>query len=171
MGLFLSTTFAAAATIINCENSVLQKSIFDVGVVRCYDGDTCTLKTGEKIRLAGIDAPEKKGTLGGGGQAGAEDAAKALQSRVVGKTVGLIQHGKDRYGRVVGEFCEGKDSVNIWLVEKGFARVYRGKESSKTIDKPQFEVAEEKAKSASLGIWASGQAEDPAEYRKKIRKN
>jgi len=168
MGLFSSVAFAAAS-IINCETVILKTTVFDVTVDSCYDGDTCTLSTGEKVRLAGIDAPEKKGTLGGKGQDGADAAAKALQGRVVGKTVGLITHGKDRYGRLVGEFCESKSSTNVWLVENGFARMYRGKESSKTIDKIQFEKAEEKAKASSLGIWMNGQAEDPSEYRKKQR--
>ena len=31
-----------------------------VQIKDCYDGDTCTTKSGEKIRLACIDAPELK---------------------------------------------------------------------------------------------------------------
>jgi len=144
-----------------------------VQVVRCYDGDTCTLSTKEKIRLAGIDAPEKKGTLGGKGQPRADDAKVALSDQVMGKKVGLIKHGMDRYGRTVGEFCLGTKSVNVWLVERGFARVYRGKESSKSIDHALFDAAENHAQKEKLGIWSregsSEENEDPAFYRKKLK--
>ena len=32
-----------------------------VKIKNCYDGDTCTTESGEKIRLACIDAPEIRG--------------------------------------------------------------------------------------------------------------
>jgi endonuclease YncB( thermonuclease family) len=168
----LLTAVAFASSILNCETPP-GTLVVPVEVVRCYDGDTCTLKTKEKIRLAGIDAPEKKGTLGGKGQLGSQEAKLALSEKVIGQKVSLIKHGFDRYGRTVGEFCDGSKSINVWLVEQGYARVYRGKESSKSIDHNLFNDAETKAKKDKLGVWSSQEGadghEDPAVYRKKLK--
>ena len=169
----LLSTLALASSILNCESMGRSPSSSIVEVVRCYDGDTCTLSTKEKIRLAGIDAPEKKGTLGGKGQPRAQEAKVALSDQVVGKKINLIRHGTDRYGRTVGEFCQGSKSINVGLVEQGFARVYRGKESSKTIDHAIFNAAEVSAQKEKLGIWSkensSDENQDPALYRKKLK--
>lgn len=141
-----------------------------VSVMRCYDGDTCTLADKTKVRLAGIDAPEKKGTMGGAGQFGSEAAAVALRERLVGKSgVTMSVHDRDRYGRTVGEFCFDGKSINVEMVREGFVTVYRGKVRTKTIDTPAFEAAEETAKSERKGLWAENQVQDPAAYRRQLR--
>ena len=38
-----------------------KQNLSSVIIAKCYDGDTCTTKNGEKIRLACIDAPEITG--------------------------------------------------------------------------------------------------------------
>jgi micrococcal nuclease len=141
-----------------------------VSVMRCYDGDTCTLADKTKVRLAGIDAPEKKGTMGGAGQSGSEAAAVALRERLVGKAgITMSVHDRDRYGRTVGEFCVDGRSVNVEMVREGLATVYRGKVRTKTIDTPALEGAEEAAKSQRKGLWSEEQIQDPAAYRRQIR--
>jgi micrococcal nuclease len=141
-----------------------------VSVMRCYDGDTCTLSDKTKVRLAGIDAPEKKGTMGGSGQLGSEAAAVALRDRLVGKSgVTMSVHDRDRYGRTVGEFCFDGKSINVEMVREGLATVYRGKVRTKTIDTPAFEGAEEAAKSERRGLWAENQVQDPGAYRRQLR--
>lgn len=85
----------------------------------CYDGDTCTTTSGEKIRLACIDAPE----IGSG--AAAISAKDQLSNLVVGKEVNIRRYEKDRYGRTVAEiFAPGGESSSQSLVNGGYAEVY-----------------------------------------------
>ena len=89
----------------------------------CYDGDTCTTTSGEKIRLACIDTPEIRGP-----RANPEPAKAArdfLNSNVAGKEVSIRRITKDRYERTVAELA--KDGVNIQklMVSKGYAKIYK----------------------------------------------
>lgn len=142
-----------------------------VKVIRCYDGDTCTLSSKTKVRLAGIDSPEKRGTMGGKGQSGSNEAAWAIREKLIGREgVTMSVHDTDRYGRTVGEFCVDGRSINVEMVREGHAMVFRGKVKSRTIDKAALEAAETSARAEKKGIWASGDAEDPSLYRRKIKK-
>ena len=89
----------------------------------CYDGDTCTSSTGEKIRLACIDTPELKGNRAK--SIPAKAARDYLNDLVAGEKVSIRRITKDRYGRTVADIS--KEDVNIQqrLVEKGFARIYK----------------------------------------------
>lgn len=87
-------------------------------VVALADGDTVTVLDEKKqqytIRLAGIDAPERK-------QPYADASKKHLASLVFGKNVEVRFHKKDHYGRLVGTvFLDGSD-VNLRQVTAGFA--------------------------------------------------
>lgn len=97
-----------------------KKASSDKAVIKnCYDGDTCTTTSGEKIRLACIDAPE----MGTGGKANA--AKNKLEDLVVGKEVKIKRYEKDRYGRTVAEiFPSGGQSSSETLVDGGYAKVY-----------------------------------------------
>ena len=67
-------------------------------VISIADGDTVTILSGKsqhKIRLYGIDTPEK-------GQAFCNAAKKYTSELVVGKTVDVVTYDTDRYGRTVG---------------------------------------------------------------------
>ena len=89
----------------------------------CYDGDTCTTSTGEKIRLACIDTPELKGPKSN--PVPAKAARDYLRSRVVGKKVQIIRVNEDRYGRTIGDLYLGpSDSVGADLVRSGHAVIY-----------------------------------------------
>ena len=75
----------------------------------CYDGDTCTTTSGEKIRLTCIDASEIKGPRADPEPAKA--ASDFLNSNVAGKELSIRRITKDSYERTVAELA--KDSVNI----------------------------------------------------------
>ena len=89
----------------------------------CYDGDTCTSSTGEKIRLACIDTPELKGTRAD--PIPAKAARDYLNGLVAGEEVSIRRITKDRYGRTVAEIS--KDGINIQerLVKEGLASIYQ----------------------------------------------
>ena len=108
------------------KKKIVEKKIISseaVVIDNCYDGDTCTTTSGEKIRLACIDTPEIRGP-----RADPEPAKAArdfLNSNVAGKEVSIRRITKDRYERTVAELV--KDGVNIQklMVSKGYAKIYK----------------------------------------------
>ena len=91
-------------------------------IEKCYDGDTCTTKNGEKIRLACIDAPEIKGK-----NAEAIKAKKSkefLNNLFLNKKVFIKRITTDRYGRTVAELFIDDINIQKLLVNKGYAKVY-----------------------------------------------
>ncbi|MES2103917.1 MAG: thermonuclease family protein [Pseudomonadota bacterium] len=89
-------------------------------VIGVADGDTLTvLHAGKplKIRLADIDAPEKKQAFG-------QVSKQSLSDMCFGKDATYQKRTVDRYGRIVARVtCAGVD-VNREQVDKGLAWVY-----------------------------------------------
>ncbi len=94
-----------------------------VTIQKCYDGDTCTTTTKEKIRLACIDTSELHGSKAD--PTPAKAARNYLNSLVAGKEVGIRRITKDRYGRTVAEIFIDEVNIQERLVEKEFARIYK----------------------------------------------
>ena len=93
-----------------------------VQVRSCYDGDTCTTTTGERVRLACIDTPELRGKRAK--PIPAKEARDHLRSLVVGKKVGIRRITKDRYGRTVAELFLGTTNVQQEMVATGHAQIF-----------------------------------------------
>ncbi|WP_320667948.1 thermonuclease family protein [Prochlorococcus sp. MIT 1307] len=94
-----------------------------VTIQSCYDGDTCTTTTKEKIRLACIDTPELRGSRAD--PIPAKAARDYLNRLVAGEDVAIRRITKDRYGRTVAEISKADVNIQQRLVEKGFARIYK----------------------------------------------
>ena len=93
-------------------------ALASVVIASCYDGDTCTTTTGERIRLACINAPE---LLGKRAQTVlAETARNHLRDLVVGQEVGIQRITKDRYGRTVAELFTSDINVGQLLIQEGY---------------------------------------------------
>lgn len=91
-------------------------------VIGISDGDTLTVldedKQQVKIRLAEIDAPEKKQPFG-------TKSKQSLSDLCFGKQAEIIPQVKDRYKRTVARVrCAGVDA-NAEQVNRGMAWVYR----------------------------------------------
>jgi len=120
-------------------------------VVAIQDGDTLTLlddsKTQHRIRLAGIDAPEK-------GQPFGQLSKEGLSGLVFLHDVAVEWKKRDRYGRVVGKVMLGGRDVNLAQVEAGLAWHYLdyAREQSPT-DRGLYSQAETRARDANLGLW------------------
>lgn len=97
-------------------------------VKRIVDGDTIvvdidlgfhiTIKD-HPLRLARINAPEKKGaTLATGTK-----SSNALKQRLEGKEVIVHTHksGEDKYGRLLADIFLGEECINDWLLKEGLA--------------------------------------------------
>lgn len=91
-------------------------------VVRIADGDTITIlhadNTQERIRLYGIDCPEKSQSFG-------NSARKFTGSLVFGKQASIRSMDRDKYGRTVAWVYVGEKNVNEELVRAGYAWHYR----------------------------------------------
>jgi endonuclease YncB( thermonuclease family) len=130
-------------------------------VVSIADGDTITVldaeKVQHKIRLEGIDAPEKGQAFG--------TKAKDKMSELVGeKEVVVRWEKKDRYGRILGDVHLGDRLINLEMVQDGLAWHYKQYSKSK-----ELAEAEEEAQKAKKGIWGDKSPEPPWEFRKKGR--
>ncbi|MGA0039872.1 MAG: thermonuclease family protein [Pirellulales bacterium] len=126
-------------------------------VVGVVDGDlmTCLDETGgqQKVRLAEIDAPEL-------GQDYGTAAREALADYVFGKTVQVVDHGKDRSGRWIARvYVDGLD-VNRELVAQGAAWHYEAASSD-----PSLTDLQNQARSRKLGLWAQPDPVPPWQWR------
>ena len=139
------------------------------GKAKVIDGDT--IKIGKnKIRLYGIDAPEKNQqcqktwlsisflTLNKNYQCGKISSNK-LKVKINNKLIMCKSTNKDRYNRFIAECYKDKININKWMVSNGYAVAYK-KYSKK------FVTQENIAKKEKLGLWG-GTFEMPWEWRKK----
>ena len=94
-----------------------------INIKNCYDGDTCTTESGEKIRLACIDAPEIRGK--NADPLKAKASKEFINNLLSNKKVKIKRIDTDRYGRTVAEiFVEGTNIQKL-MVQNGFAKIYR----------------------------------------------
>ena len=115
-------------------------------VVRVLDGDTLEVlhkQHPERIRLSGIDCPEKVQAFG-------KRAKQTASELVFGKDVTLQTHGHDKYGRTIADVLlpEGTN-VNHTLVKEGWCWWYRKYARGDTM----LEGLETEAKIARQGLW------------------
>jgi endonuclease YncB( thermonuclease family) len=127
-------------------------------VVAVYDGDTVTCidenNQQQKIRLAEIDAPEARQDFG-------QVSRQALASMVFGKTITVVDDGKDRYGRWIGHlYADGVD-VNRQMVASGMAWHYAAYSKDQSLAALQSQAQAQK-----LGIWSQPNPIPPSEFRK-----
>jgi micrococcal nuclease len=103
-------------------NVLVQAETLEGKIVKIADGDTLTLLTSTKdqvkIRLAGIDTPERKQPFG-------NRVKQALAKLAFQKQALIEAETKDRYGRTVGVVFVDGLNVNHELVKQGMAWVYR----------------------------------------------
>lgn len=134
-------------------------SSFTGNVVGVSDGDTITVMRdgrGEKVRLHGVDSPEKS-------QAYGQRAKQFTSSLVFGKTVTVEIQDRDRYGRTVGTVVlpDGR-SLNMELVRAGLAWWYRKYAPRAS----QLRALEAEAREAKRGLWADPSPVPPWSYRR-----
>jgi len=97
----------------------LKKTIEGV-CSRVLDGDTVIVK-GQKIRLYGIDAPEKDQYSIDGYPIG-QWSKDYLTKLILNKKVKVTYYKRGYYGRIIGEIFD-HENINLKMVKKGMAIV------------------------------------------------
>ncbi|TKB94503.1 MAG: endonuclease [Nitrospira sp.] len=142
--------------------SVSEAFPFSGQVVGVLDGDTIEVlhnRKAERIRLQGIDCPEK-------GQAFGKIAKWATSAMVFGRTVTIQTHDTDRYKRTVADvlLADGTN-VNHKLVKDGWCWWYQKHASDDTV----LEALEEEARMSKRGLWVDPKPVPPWQWRKRGR--
>ena len=153
-----AAALAALWLLASCD----QGTKFSGTVVSIADGDTLTvLHAGkqERVRLYGVDCPEKKQPFG--------TRARQLTGQLAFHQVVTVRvKDRDRYGRTVGEVVlpDGK-VLNQELVRAGLAWWYRDYAAGDL----RLALLEREARAAGRGVWSDPRAVPPWEYRKRGR--
>jgi endonuclease YncB( thermonuclease family) len=152
-----------ASLVLALAASASAEVFFDARVTGVLDGDTIEVvrplaggeTRREKIRLAGIDAPER-------GQPWSRRAKQALSKRVLGKAVRVNAVTTDRWGRTVGEVYADDICVGCELLREGHVWVFR----RYTEDRVLLGL-EAEARAAKRGLWSlpSEERVPPWEWR------
>ena len=136
-------------------------------VVGVTDGDTITVldasNTQYKIRLSGIDAPEKKQPFG-------HAAKQSLSDLVYDKAVQVQWHKQDRYQRIVGKVLVQGLDANLEQVKRGLAWHYtKYQKEQPFVDRESYFGAQKLAMTGQLGLWEESEPIAPWDWRKGSR--
>lgn len=133
-------------------------------VVGVSDGDTVILldasRAQHKIRLEGIDAPEKRQPFG-------EVSKQNLARLIFGKAVKVHYEKRDRYDRIVGKVLVDGSDVCLRQIQDGMAwhfKRYQNEQSA--ADRLAYESAEQQARLARRGLWRDRRPIPPWKFRK-----
>lgn len=124
-------------------NAVIEKEISFVTDIT--DGDTIVISGGDRVRLLGIDCPEK-------GEFYYKEGKARLEGLIEQKEIMLEKEGenKDRYGRLLRYIFLDDMNINLKMVEEGYAKCYFYEGSRY---KERCGELEEKAIKKKIGIW------------------
>jgi endonuclease YncB( thermonuclease family) len=133
-------------------------------VVGVADGDTITIlddqKVQHKIRLMGIDAPEK-------GQPFGDASKKSLSDLAFGQSVTVDFNKRDRYGRVIGKVIRNGKDLNVEQIRRGLAWHYKQYQNEQELDDRSLYANEEYlAQKDHRGLWADKEPVAPWDFRK-----
>src|SRR5690606_8244865 len=133
--------------------------VIECQVMSIHDGDSMRVKCppqhkSQRLRMHQIDAPELE-------QAYGPQAKSHLKALCPIKTRARIRiHGKDQYGRLLGDvFCRGKN-INHEMVASGAAWAYR-----RYVTDPALPRLQRRAQQARIGLWGDSNATAPWQWR------
>jgi micrococcal nuclease len=159
MKLLVLTFFVLLHQLDSPEQSIVNEHEQTGLVVKIVDGDTFDMLTKEKttmrIRMNGIDCPERK-------QAFYQSAKNALAGYIFNKDVKLVISGRDRNKRIIATVYYDGTNINLAMIQNGYAWHYK-KYSSDTV----YAKAEQQARIAKKGLWRIDHPIAPWDFRKK----
>lgn len=157
--LFAAISLAAAllASLGTAHADVLEGKV--VGVT---DGDTVTVLVDRrevKVRVAGIDAPEKKQPFG-------QRSKEHLSDCAFVKAVTVEWSKTDRYGRTIGKVIAGGVDCGLRQIQDGMAWHYKAyAKEQNSLDRAAYADAESQAMARKVGLWIDSQPTPPWEFR------
>lgn len=158
---FFALSIVILFVLIGCKSSPLlslstEKDLHGQ-VIDVLDGDTVKLRSDwhiYKIRLAGIDAPEKQ-------QAYGVQSKIYLEHLIADKDVSIKVLSCDQYGRYVGKiYLNGKD-INGEMIRSGYAWHYNHFDSN-----PVYAGFMLDAQRSNRGLWQEVHPTPPWIFRK-----
>ena len=163
MRINLLATVAITALVLTSTHSASAATLTG-RIVSISDGDTVTLLDANlqqhKIRLSGIDAPEKRQPFG-------NRSRLHLGTLVFGKHVTADCPKTDRYKRAVCRIEVDGVDANLAQIEAGMAWHYKAyaREQSPA-DQWRYAKAEDRAREARQGLWGDRAPVAPWDFRK-----
>ena len=163
--------FTNAFVIIIILSIYSVRADFTAKVLRVVDGDTVHVvnKAGKKfkVRLTGIDAPEKNQPYG---LASTYKLTEILINKWIllkSKPDNGNQYSIDRYNRVLAKvILDGRD-INLAQVSSGYAWHFkRYQKQQSTLDRQSYSEAELSAKKNELGLWGEKKPIAPWKWRR-----
>ena len=135
----------------------VQAENFIARVIGVTDGDTIKVLVNQqtiKIRLHGIDAPERSQAFG-------HVSTKHLK-KILCNPITVDARTTDRYGRTIAVLWCAERDLNAQMVADGYAWAYR----RYSLD---YVTQENAARAAGRGLWQDKHATPPWQYRRMTR--
>ncbi len=153
--------FTTLLLLLSCS---LHAATLQGKVVGVADGDTITVldatNTKHKIRLQGIDAPEKAQAFG-------QKSKQSLSQMVYNKQVTVEYQKKDKYGRTLGKVLHNGTDVCIEQIKLGMAWHYKQYASDQPKeDRGLYDQTEQDARAKKAGLWIDKAPTPPWEFRR-----
>jgi hypothetical protein len=112
-------------------------------VARVIDGDTFEIESGHKVRMIGINTPEKNMKY-------YNEAKNFTKNLIENRSVEIESFGFDRYGRILGHVFIGSLHLNEEILKQGYGSLYYY-EKDRYYDR--LDAAEQRARMNGFGIW------------------
>lgn len=138
---------AVLAGLAGCAGgAVSREGASSARVTRVIDGDTVEMERLGRVRLIGVDTPERSRCYEAA-------ATRFTRERLEGKVVRyeLGQDREDRYGRTLAYLSRGGEMHNLALLGDGYGRALTIAPNDRY--ESRFERAERGARAAGAGLW------------------
>lgn len=154
----------AAGLLLFFATTISEAALLEGKVVSVADGDTVTILSAARIqtrvRLVGIDAPERAQAFG-------TRARLALAALAYQQQVSVEYAKKDRYGRILGKLLVKGVDANLEQIKSGMAWHYKSYQRDQSgPDRLRYAQAELEAQSTGRGLWSERHAVAPWDFRK-----
>lgn len=139
-------------------------------VVAVLDGDTVTILDGQnqqhRVRLMGIDAPEKTQAFGQRSKQALSQVAFGRAARAECQVMDARQREVNHHRELCKILVAGRD-VNLAQVEAGMAWHYKAFErNQKSADRALYAQAEARARDEHRGLWGDSAPTAPWDFRR-----
>lgn len=127
-------------------------------VHRVIDGDTFETLSGERVRMIGIDAPERGSHLYA---RSSHFLSQLIEGRLVKLSSDRLTDNKDKYGRLLRYVRIDSHDINLEMIEAGMARAFL---EFPFIHAGEYENAQRSARKDKRGMWDEGKRSSRTEF-------